>query len=99
MLADRDQSIMTDFQQSVFAHLATAMLSLKQRFGAGENVADELRALSNYAFALHADLTASGTALTFSPTMLQNRGTSPSDPEFFHSLHALEDFIGIVTHS
>lgn len=74
--------------------LAGTALALKDKHARRENIAEELRALGGKAHGLYVQLQRDGHDIRFSKMMLQNRGVSPSDPEFFNSLHAIEDFMG-----
>lgn len=91
--------MLTDFQRNVLDYIATSTLQIQQRFHAGERIVEELSVVGAYAWALHADLTKSGMQLQFSDSMLTNRRAEPSQPIFFDDIHALEDFIGLVSHN
>ena len=88
--------MLTPFQKTVLGYLAEQTLRIKQQFADGENVAAQQKVIGNYAHAMHADLVAAGNKVQFSQTMLGNRDVAPTNPEFFNSIHALENFVGIV---
>jgi hypothetical protein len=87
---------MNQLQEQVFDFIEQETLDAKRRFANRESVVDQVNIAAGYAFALYCDLTTPGRSLTFSQTMRDNRGVTPTDPEFFRHLHALEDFIQLV---
>ena len=76
--------MLNDFQRTVLS------------FVAEETRHCRLNLAAEYAFALYHDLTAAGHAILFSETILQDRGVSPTGPEFFYDLHALQAFLRLV---
>lgn len=84
-------------QEVVFDYIKDKTNELKLRVENKVNIADDLRDVAGYAFAMHQDLThKDGWNIEFSETMLQNRGVPTSDPEFFRNVPALEDFCEAV---
>lgn len=88
--------MLTEFQKSVLLFIADQALTAKNRFHKEENVRGRINVAGAYAFALYCDLLEGGNPISFSETMLRNRGVPPTDPEFFRNLHALEDFVANV---